>query len=270
MSDAPFYSGTSYETPEDRGVRLPYRSPVGRSLWFHTTYFMGEFRRVRRAAIRGRLDRARWRQSSEVFARHIERTGARIHVQGLDVLDQVEGAAVIVGNHMSLIETFLLPAMVLARSDVSFVVKRSLTTHPLFGPIMRAVESIAVSRENPREDLKVVMSEGVRHLKAGRFVCVFPQTTRMVGFDAEKFNSIGVKLASRAGVPVIPLALKTDFMLNGRIIKDLGTIHPEREIRFAFGPPIRLDECENTRAMHEAVVEFIEAKLRGWGMPVAD
>jgi 1-acyl-sn-glycerol-3-phosphate acyltransferase len=263
------FSGESYRTSAAAKTNILYKCPVFGSLAFHMGYFLGEFINARRKAVAGLYDKDAFRHSSEVFARNIESSGAKISVEGLGNLDKFDGAAVIVGNHMSLLETFLLPAMILPRRDLAFVVKKSLTTHRVFGPIMRAVDPIAVTREDPRDDLKVVLNQGVRQLKDGKSLCVFPQTTRVAGFDAKKFNSLGVKLATKAGVPLVPLALKTDFMLNGRIIKDLGAIHPERDIRFEFGAPMHQEEFENTRAMHAAVVQFIEERLRAWGMPVA-
>ena len=267
--NTPMFAGETYQTPATIKSNIVYRCPLFGSLAFHAGFFLGEFLNARRKAVAGQYDEEAFRHSSETFARHIEQTGATITVEGLGNLDQFDGAMVVVGNHMSLLETFLLPSMLLPRKDLAFVVKKSLTTHRIFGPIMRAVDPIAVTREDPREDLKVVLGQGVEQLKAGKSLCVFPQTTRVAGFDASKFNSLGVKLATKAGVPVVPLALKTDFMLNGRIIKDLGAIHPDRDIRFEFGAPLRQEEFENTRVMHEAVVHFIEERLRAWGMPVA-
>jgi hypothetical protein len=49
-----------------------------------------------------------------------------------------------------------------------------------------------------------MMDGGLARLKQGISIVVFPQTTRMVDFDASQFNSIGVKLAKKAGVPVVP------------------------------------------------------------------
>ena len=53
-------------------------------------------------------------------------------------------------------------------------------------------------------------------------------------FKPEEFNSIGVKLAKKAGVPVVPVAIKTDFWGNGRIIKELGPIDNKKTIHIKF------------------------------------
>ena len=48
-------------------------------------------------------------------------------------------------------------------------------------------------------------------------VLIFPQTTRELFFDPKKFNTLGIKLAKRAKVPVIPIAVKTDAWWHGQM-----------------------------------------------------
>ncbi len=45
-------------------------------------------------------------------------------------------------------------------------------------------------------------------LKKNISVLIFLQTTRELRFDPKKFNTLGIKLAKRAKVPVIPVAVK--------------------------------------------------------------
>jgi 1-acyl-sn-glycerol-3-phosphate acyltransferase len=121
---------------------------------------------------------------------------------------------------------------------------------------------VVVERANPREDFKVVMEEGARRLQQGISIVVFPQTTRTTTFDPAHFNTIGVKLAKRAEVPVIPVALRTDAWGNGRWLKDFGPIDPGRTVHFAFGPPLAVQGSgQETQA---AIVDFIEKKLGEW------
>jgi len=120
--------------------------------------------------------------------------------------------AVFVGNHMSTLETMVLPAIIQPVKKVIFVIKEELTTYPLFGEIAKARDPILVGRENPREDLKIVLEAGSKKLHEGTSVIIFPQKTRSVYFDPSSFNSLGVKLAKRNKVPVIPIALITDAL----------------------------------------------------------
>ena len=109
-----------------------------------------------------------------------------------------------------------------------------------------------------------MMHGGVERLKMGISVVVFPQTTRSVNFNSSQFNTIGVKLARRANVPVIPVALRTDAWGNGRWLKDLGPIDPGKKVHIAFGEPIEIhDRGDNQQA---AIINYIHEKLGQWGL----
>jgi 1-acyl-sn-glycerol-3-phosphate acyltransferase len=254
-----------YRTAEDLAVG-PADRLLGRlDAWLYVRVFR-EVVRANLLARRGRYDTEAWYKNSQDILRVFELCGARVVVEGAGVLDR-ETPAVIVANHMSMLETFLLPGLVAPFRGLSFVVKRTLMTYPLFGRVLRATSAIAVSRGNPREDLKTVMTRGREALEAGRFVLIFPQSTRLVRFDPTHFNSLGSKLARRAGVPVIPLALKTDFWGIGRLVRDFGPIDRTKRVRFRFGTPLRV--ADGHRQVHDQVVRFIAESLTEWGGEVA-
>jgi 1-acyl-sn-glycerol-3-phosphate acyltransferase len=197
------------------------------------------------------------------IVRSLESVGCRVVVENAMALDRAKGPCVIVANHMSTLETFVLPWIVLQHTRMTFVVKKGLLKIPFFGAVTSGWDPIAVGRENPRDDLRCVLEQGEQRIESGRSVIVFPQSTRMVDFDPARFNSIGVKLARRAGVPVVPLALKTDAWGNGTWIKDFGRIDPNKTIRFAFGEPMAI--TGNGKQQHEACVNFVRERLEAWG-----
>jgi len=119
-----------------------------------------------------------------------------------------------------------------------------------------------VGRDNPREDLKIVFEEGQKRLEADISIVIFPQTTRSVEFDPKKFNTLGVKLAKRCNVPVVPFALKTDAWGLGRHIKDFGPIRPEKTVHIHFGEPMAVGG--SGKEEHNTVVAFIEKNLAEW------
>lgn len=211
---------------------------------------------------RGEYDKAYWLTNSQHSTDAVERVGGMIEVNGLNNLRKLDGPCVIVANHMSSLETIMLPAIIVPILDATFVVKDSLTRTPFIKNIVCSTNPIAVSRTNPREDLKKVLSDGQAMLASGRSIIIFPQTTRTKEFIPEKFNSIGAKLAARAAVPLVPLALSTSFWGNGRIIKDIGKIDINKKVRYLFGEPIHINGKGN--AEHKQVVEFISRTLASW------
>jgi 1-acyl-sn-glycerol-3-phosphate acyltransferase len=166
------------------------------------------------------------------------------------------------------LETFVLPTLIAPVKEATFVVKQSLVEYPVFRYVMRSRDPITVGRSNPRDDLRAVLEGGAEKLKTGVSIIIFPQTTRTAVFDEEQFNSIGIKLAKKAGVPVVPIALKTDAWGNGRIVKDVGRIDPAKTAHIEFGAPLQVQG--NGAAEHHAVIGFIRERLRTWGATVAE
>jgi len=200
--------------------------------------------------------------------RLVERVGGTVEIQGLAHLADAAAPVVVVANHMSLLEAFMLPCLIIPFSPLCVVIKKELTTYPGFGRAMRTLNHIAVSRDNPRADFRTVMEEGLQFLQQGISVLIFPQATRNSVFNPTDFNTLGEKLAARARVPVIPVALKTDLHGNGRLFKEFGQIDPSRPVRVAFGPPV--NPALDGRQAHDQIIRFIVDQLRAWGLPVAD
>jgi 1-acyl-sn-glycerol-3-phosphate acyltransferase len=203
-----------------------------------------------------------WALDSLRIVRLIEEAGLRFEVSGLENLEKLDKPCVFIGNHMSIMETLILPIIILPYTQVTFVVKESLLNYPVFKYVMRSRNPVAVTRTNPRQDLKTVMSEGPDRLANNISVIVFPQTTRSTGFDPEHFGSIGTKLAKKANAPIIPVALKTDAWRNGRLLKDFGRLAPEIPVKVAFGEPLEITGKGNEQ--HQLVVDFIADKLNKW------
>lgn len=248
----------SYHTP---AKKVSFAGRLLPSLVFHFK-MLGIYRRGWRTALAGRYDDDAWIHSSLEVVRALESVGVTMHLENLGVLYRLRSPCVFVANHMSTLETFAFPCIIHPHVRMVFVVKDALLRMPVFKHVIGARDPISVGRVDPREDLKTVMEEGVERLSRGKSVMVFPQTTRSKGLDPARFNSIGAKLARRAGVPVLPVALKTDAWEVGRPLKDFGPIRPERPVHMAFGEPMAV--TGNGRQQHEDIVAFIRSRLEEW------
>ena len=261
MADEHYLFGAgSYDTAPGThrawGVRV-----FGR--WYFYWFNFNIFSKTGRLFRKGRCDKETQIRQSNRNVRLVERCGGRIHLRGLEHLAARQGRpAVLIGNHMSLLETALMHAIVREHLDFTFVIKASLMKIPHFRNIMTGLEAIQIGRSNPREDLRAVLEEGRERLERGKSVVIFPQGTRSTDFDPARFSSIGVKLALAAKVPVIPFALKTDFLGNGRFVKDLGPIFPERDVWFEFGPA--MTPVGNGREEQQRTIDFIVSRLEMW------
>ncbi|MEA4861713.1 MAG: lysophospholipid acyltransferase family protein [Victivallaceae bacterium] len=252
----------SYDTPPGRRRALMDRLLLNSRAYFYWCNFL-IFAQSGWCAKQGRLDAANQVHYSTKNIDLVESCGGRIHVRGLDNIDKLEGRpAVIIGNHMSLLETAVLHAILRGRIEFTFVIKESLLHVPLFGHIMRSHKAIPVGRTNPKEDFKQVMAGGKATLDAGCSVILFPQHTRNTEFKPDEFNTIGVKLAKHADAFVVPMALKTDFVQTGKWLRDLGPIDRSKDVWFEFGAPFKVEG--NGKEEHRRIVEFIETRLAAW------
>lgn len=235
------------------------------SLYFYTL-FVATVYKYGMLAKNGKYDDLGWYHSSLSVLRSLERAGANIQITGLNVFNQISGPCVIVANHMSTLETIILPGIVQPFKDVTFVIKRAIIEYPVFKYMLLTRDAIVVDRVNPREDLMRVLSEGAVQLAKGRSIVVFPQTTRTVTFDPSQFNTIGIKLARDAGVPIVPVAVRSDAWGIGRFIKEFGKIDVSRPVRLAFGQPLKVEGRGNST--HQAVIRYIVDHLQAWGCTV--
>lgn len=249
-----------YITPNDTPVILLDKLLL-RTRWAFYIKYMQIVLRCSKAAKEGRYSTRDWYESSQDIFSLIESVGGRFHLTGLDNLRKIDKPVVFVSNHMSTLETMILPGIISPFMELTFVVKDSLIKGDLFGPIMRSRRPVVVGRTNSMADFKTVMEQGQARLAEGASIVIFPQSTRAVKFDPKEFNTMGVKLASAAGTQVVPVAIKTDFWGNGKHVKELGPINRSKTIYMDFGAPITLT---NGRKEHAEIVEFISSRLSKW------
>ena len=209
------------------------------------------------------LEDGDWAERSLAVLHCVERCGGSVRIEMPAGRLSCCTPCVYVANHMSVLETLLLPCILLPFGHPTIVVKEDLLRYPGLCHTLKAVDPIAVTRRHPRRDLKTVLTRGRESLSAGKSVLVFPQSTRRVAFDPGTFNSLGAKLAARSGVPVVPIALKTDFSGLGPVVKEFGRIDRTRTVHFRFGQP--LDAAADQKRTHADTVAFIAGALREWG-----
>ncbi len=250
-----------YKTPESVKKSLFANIPALRTLIFYKA-ILKIVLKAERAASKGLYDDEQWASCSHDAIVAAENAGCDVNIIGLENISKTEGPVIFIGNHMSIFETFALACMIMPYKKPAFIIKRELLEYPFFGKVMMAIKHITVSRKNPKDDFNDVMEQGAALISQGYSPVVFPQATRMHDFIPEKFNSIGIKLARKVNVPIIPIALKTDFWNNGRFIKDLGSIK-RNKIFFEFSPALKIIKAGKEE--HEKIISFIQSKLSEWG-----
>jgi len=255
----------TFETEIDRKQSF-LRFFLGRRLAFNLELLRIVYR-CHTISLKGRFDNDEFFNQSDIIHDALERYGAKFRITGLQNL-HFDGPCVIVANHMSLLETQVLPWIIGSFKPLSIVMKKSLYDSWIFNPVAVATKSISLTRQNLRADIDVIMKEGVEYLGKGRSILLFPEGTRKPYFKRSEFNSLGIKLAVRAGVKVVPVALKTDFLVPGNKVSDFGTLHPERPVHFHIGEPVTIEG--RGKKEHQQVLDFLETNLKSWGVKIEE
>jgi len=247
-----------------------YRTPAAmhkkfilKPKWYFFRKFIGIILESGYNAKRDNYNEVDWANTSYEMLQALEESGVIFSITGMHHLTATDSPVVFIGNHMSTLETVVLPSIIQPVKRTTFVVKAELMEFPVFRHVLATRGPVVVGRNNPREDLKIVLREGQQKLHSGTSIIIFPQRTRSVQFDPDLFNSLGVKLAQRSEVPVIPLALCTDAWENGRLIKEYGKINTQKTVRIAFDHPMEV--TGNGTDVHQHVLDFIRDKLKEWG-----
>jgi 1-acyl-sn-glycerol-3-phosphate acyltransferase len=256
-----YFEGYTYNTPVNDPPTLKDRLLKNSRIYF-TLKYAAVVLRTRKEAIRKIYDTRAWTDSSFEIFKFIETTGGKFRITGMENITRSAGPVLFISNHMSTLETMIFPCLIGPHKEVTFVVKESLVKHPLFGDVMRSRNPIVVGRTDARKDLGAVMNGGSDLLGNGISIIIFPQSTRSLNFKPEEFNSLGVKLAKKTGVDVVPVAIKTDFWGNGKWIKELGPLDSSKLIHIRFGEPFRVSG--NGKEENQRIIDFIKSSLDEW------
>ena len=176
-----------------------------------------EYKRVKAKGTQEDVDKFMFKIGQRWARRTLKITGTTIEVHGEENL--FDGPCLFVANHQSYMD---IPIIVsIAKSHLGFVAKKELAEVPLFGVWIRRTRSLFLDRENTREAIKVIV-EGVKYLKEGHSLCIFPEGTRSKSSIVGPFKKGSLKLALKSGVPIVPVTIDGAYKVleeNNRLRK---------------------------------------------------
>jgi 1-acyl-sn-glycerol-3-phosphate acyltransferase len=127
----------------------------------------------------------------------------KLRVEGTEHIPAT-GGAVIACNHVSYLDfIFCGLGAQPAKRLVRFMAKQEIFANRIAGPLMRGMHHISVDRSAG----KASYDEAVRRLRAGEVVGVFPEATISRSFTVKGLKSGAARMATEAGVPIVPMAL---------------------------------------------------------------
>lgn len=183
--------------------------------------------------------------------------GLRFEVRGQEHIPAQTG--VIFCKHQSAFETIALQVIF---PQVVFVLKRELLRIPVWGWAMAALEPIAIDRQARSQAMKQILRDGETRIKAGRWVALFPEGTRVAPGQTGRYGSSGGILAQRSACPVVPVAHNAgEYWPKNGFLKFPGLI----QVRIGSAlDGSRLASTEINRQA-EAWIEAQMAEITGFG-----
>jgi 1-acyl-sn-glycerol-3-phosphate acyltransferase len=129
---------------------------------------------------------------------------------------------IVMSNHQSTWETMALGPIF---PPLTWVVKRELFFVPIFGWGLALTHPIALNRNAGRKAVDQLVEQGMKKIKNGHWILIFPEGTRTPPGTKRKFKIGGALLAEKSGAPIIPVAHNSgNFWARKQFTKKPGTI----------------------------------------------
>ena len=155
--------------------------------------------------------------------------GIKLEVTGAEKVPA--GPLIFMSNHQGNFDILTLFQAIPQR--FSWIAKEELFKIPIFGHSMARAGYIPLDRGDGRRALKS-MEAAANLIRGGQSVVIFPEGTRTPDGELLPFKKGGFLLASKAGVPIIPVTINGSMRINP---KNRLELHPGT-IRIKFADPI--------------------------------
>jgi len=163
---------------------------------------------------------------------------------------------VFMANHASSLDIWA--AFVAIPRRIRMIAKKQLARIPLFGWVMWAGRFIFIDRQNGVAARRSI-DEACQRIHNGESVLIFPEGTRTRDGALGAFKKGGFHLATKAGVPIVPVALRgtRELMPRGSLLLRSGTI------TVILGEPIPTQDLtdEERTTLSERVRSVVEELL---------
>ena len=169
-----------------------------------------------------------------VFRVLLKIAGADLTVDGKENIP--DEAVLFVGNHQSYFD--ILVTCINIKRGVGYVAKKEMLKIPFLSMWMKGINCLFLDRDNIKEGLKTIL-QGVEELKKGNSMFIFPEGTRNQGEEMLPFKEGSTKMAEKAKVPIVPVAITgtANLFENNHALKVTSA-----KVHVSFGKPILASE----------------------------
>ena len=230
-----------------------------RTAWFFFKLFLGLFFLESQ---RGRVEKIKETQGEEAYRyevktiaknwcfQRLKEAGATVYVHGMEKVP--DRNVLFVSNHLSNIDF----AVIFSEMDryMSFVAKKELEKIPFINKWMFMLNCLMMDRSDMKSQLKNIL-KGIEMLKAGETVVIFPEGTRSRDGKMLDFKAGSFKLATKSGVPIVPLTITG----TGDILENNGYRLKPGDVHLYVHDPIYMEDLDKEQKanLHVTVQDII-------------
>ena len=122
---------------------------------------------------------------------------------------------------------------------------------------MQRIRSVMIQREDSRASLKAI-STGIQYIEDGFSMLVFPEGTRARGGDMNPFKKGALKLATKPGVPIVPISINGTY----EILEKQGYLR-SAPIDIMIHPAIETKGLsrQEEKELHQQVFDIVQSGL---------
>lgn len=175
--------------------------------------------------------------------------GAKVKVEGLENIPK-DQPVLYVGNHRSYFDIIVLYRYVVG--PTGFMAKKEFKSVPVLGQWITCLHGIFLDRKDIKAGLKAIL-EAIDNVKTkGLSYSIFPEGTRNHNKEMLPFKEGSMKIATKSGCPIIPVAMThMDDLLENHMPWVKGA-----KVSIRFGEPIYTDKLDREE------LKFLGAKVR--------
>lgn len=167
-------------------------------------------------------------------------TGADITYIGRERIPKNQ-AVLYISNHNSYFDILLTYSQCPGRTG--YVAKSEMLRYPLLRDWMKRLYCLFLDRTDIRAGMQMILT-GIDYIKNGISICIFPEGTRSKDGKMQPFKEGSMKMASKTGCAIIPIAITNSA---GIFERHLPFIRPCKVI-VEYGAPIYPKELTKEEA----------------------
>ena len=161
-----------------------------------------------------------------------------------------------VSNHRSNFDILLIHTS--TRHDLGFISKKEMNKIPFLNVQMRNIGCIFLDRDDIKAGLQMI-NDAADNIKKGVSMCVFPEghRSKKPNMEMGEFKAGALKIAEKAGCPIVPVAVIDSDSLMERTGKFKIVSGKAKVI---FGEPIYVSQLE--RQEKRKLAERVENEIK--------